>query len=260
MQILLRIYSFWCYFWFLGLFLLLFPFFYLFLQKERWHPKAHYLNRLWGKLFFPICFLPIEIDYRFKPDKNQAYVFCANHASYLDIAMMGVILPTFFAFIGKSDIAKVPLFGYMFTRLHIAVNRKSRVSSYQTVVRANEMIDKGRSIMIFPEGGIVTENPPYMTPFKDGAFRMAIEKQVPIVPITLPFNWFILPDDNKLLFHPRRNKAIVHEPIPTQGLTLEDIERLKQATFTVIDKELRMHNPVMVESEVFGRKRLAKYE
>jgi 1-acyl-sn-glycerol-3-phosphate acyltransferase len=244
MRILQRLYSLWCYFWFLSLFLVLFPFFFIFLQKESWHPKAHYLNRLWGQLFFPICFLPVEIDHQYTPGRNATYVFCANHTSYLDIAVMGLVINNFYAFVGKSVIARVPLFGYMFTRLHIAVDRNSRTDRYHTLVRGIETLGKGRSIMIFPEGGIKTENPPEMTPFKDGAFRMAIEKQVPVVPITLLYNWIVLPDDGKLLFRRHKIKAVVHPPLPTSGMTLNDLSALKQATYEVIDAELKKHVPV----------------
>ncbi len=239
----LRIYSFWCYCWFLLLFLLLFPFFFIFLQKETWHPKAHYLNRLWGRLFFPLTGMPVHIEYRSPIDAQKPYVFCANHTSYLDIAAMGVVIKNFYAFIGKEAISKVPLFGYMFTRLHIPVNRESRANGYQVVQKAISMLEKNRSIVIFPEGGIKTKQAPLMTPFKDGAFKMAISTQVPVVPVTFPYNWLILPDNSKLLFTPHTVKAIVHEPIPTTGLTLDDIEQLKKRTFEVIDHELRRYYP-----------------
>lgn len=235
-----RIYSLWCCFWFVTLFLLLFPFFFIFLQKESWKPRAHYLNRLWAKLYFPICGIPVDIDYRFDLEryKNGTFVFCANHTSYLDIAVMGLIVPNYYAFVGKSSLRKIPLFGYMFTKLHIQVNRSSKRSSHQTFQRALQALDQGRSIMIFPEGGIVTQEPPALTPFKDGPFRMAIEKQVPIVPITLPYNWLILPDD-QLLFTRRLMKAVVHPPISTQGLTLDHLTMLKAQTYQVIEEELK---------------------
>lgn len=238
-----RLYSFWCYFWFLSLFLVLFPFFVLFLQKPKWYRKAHYLNRLWGKVFFPVCLLPVHTELRGPIDPEGSYVFCANHASYLDIAAMGVVLRNFYAFIGKEVIAKVPLFGYMFRRLHIPVNRESRASGYEVVQRAIHLLHHGRSIVIFPEGGIKSKNLPRLAPFKDGAFKMAIEAQVPVVPITFPHNWMILPDDGKLLFRRHAIKAIVHEPIPTAGLTLEDLESLKKRTFEVIDRELYRYYP-----------------
>jgi 1-acyl-sn-glycerol-3-phosphate acyltransferase len=256
MVLLRRIYSFYCYFWFLSLFVLLYPFFWLFLQKEKWHPKAHYLNRLWGQLFFPLCFLPISIENRGLIQKHKPYVFCANHTSILDIALMGVVLDNYYAFIGKSSLAKLPLFGYMFTRLHIAVDRSSRVSSYKTMEKALQTLDKGRSLMIFPEGGIHTQHPPQMTPFKDGPFRMAIEKQVPLVPVTLPYNWIVLPDDSGMLFRWHSIKAIVHEPISTKGLTIEDMSRLKQMTFNIIDNELKKYFPV--SAEVAGQQEKVK--
>ncbi|MCU0355211.1 MAG: 1-acyl-sn-glycerol-3-phosphate acyltransferase [Cytophagales bacterium] len=238
-----RLYSIWCYFWFVLLFLLLFPFFWLFLQRETWHPKAHYLNRLWGHLYFPICGLPISVEHRTQLSRNQTYVFCANHFSYLDIAVMGVVLPHYYAFIGKSQIAKVPLFGYMFRKLHIPVNRESKMERYRILQKAVAFLKQGRSVVIFPEGGIRSNNPPQLAPFKDGAFRMAIETQTPVVPVTFPHNWEILPDDGRLLFRHRRIRAVVHEPIPTAHLTIEDLEKLKDQTYAVIAEELARHFP-----------------
>jgi 1-acyl-sn-glycerol-3-phosphate acyltransferase len=77
---------------------------------------------------------------------------------------------------------------------------------------------------------------------------MAIEKQVPIVPITLPYNWIVLPDESGLLFHRHPIKAVIHKPILTVGMTLEDMPRLKQMTFEVIDNELKKYitDPVIV--------------
>ena len=75
-----------------------------------------------------------------------------------------------------------------------------------------EAIDEGKNLVIFPEGGIITLKDPVMAKFKDGAFRVAIEKQIAIVPVTIPFNWIILPPDEFLLrWHPL--KVIFHEPI-----------------------------------------------
>jgi 1-acyl-sn-glycerol-3-phosphate acyltransferase len=77
-----------------------------------------------------------------------------------------------------------------------------------------------------------------MGEFKDGAFRAAIEKQIPIVPVTIPYNWIILPADQFLLrWHPL--KVIFHEPIETTGLTLQDVDALKEKVFRIIDEELK---------------------
>jgi len=236
-----RLYSVWCYTWFILLFLLLFPFFWLFLQREAWKPRAHYLNRLWGQLYFPLCGIKVEVVHRAPIDRCQAYVFCANHTSYLDIAVMGLVISNYYAFIGKSSLQKIPLFGYMFRKLHIQVDRASRLKSHQTYQLALKELRKGRSLVVFPEGGIYTKNPPEMTPFKDGAFRMAIERQVPLVPITLPYNWKVLPDDGSLLFSRHPVLAVVHPPIPTTGLQLKDLEALKKETYQTIENELKRH-------------------
>lgn len=196
-------------------------------------------NRWWARIFLTFIFIPYENEYRVKLDKNKSYIFCPNHFSYLDIPAMG-LNEINSIFVGKSDMEKVPLFGFMYKKLHITVNRDSLKSRYGTFLRSCLAIDEGKNLMIFPEGGILTTNPPEMTRFKDGAFRTAIEKQITIIPVTIPYNWIILPDSS---FLPRRHKMkiIYHEPIETQGLTLADMPALKQKTYEVINSELKKH-------------------
>ncbi len=170
---------------------------------------------------------------------KRQYVLCPNHTSALDIASIPLINETF-TFVGKNDIAKIPLFGYMFKKLHISVDRGSLRSQYQTIESSKAAIQKGKSILIFPEGGIHNPNPPELSKFKDGPFRIAIETGAPIVPITIPFNWIILPDENISQFKRKRAeiRIIVHKPIKTKGLTLNDLEMLKMKTFDCIREEL----------------------
>jgi 1-acyl-sn-glycerol-3-phosphate acyltransferase len=245
-----KIYTYWCAFWFIALFLVLFPFFWLFLLQKSWHRYAHKLNRIWGKIFFPICGIRFSFDYRFKPEKHQTYVFVSNHTSYVDIAIMGVLINNFYVFIGKKSITKVPLFGYMFKKLHLPVDRSDAESSYKTYQKSLQFLEEGRSMMVFIEGGIKTKNPPFLhLPLKDGAFRMAVEKQIPIVPITFPYNWVILPDKKKLLFQRHVLQATVHEPIETKGLTSADIEMLMLKTYNLITDELGKYYPEKKEKE-----------
>lgn len=78
-----------------------------------------------------------------------------------------------------------------------------------------------------------------MTPFKDGAFRAAIQKQIPIVPVSLPNNWIILPDKQPMRLHRGLIHVIFHEPIETIGYTLDQLEDLKTKVFNVIATELK---------------------
>ncbi len=238
MRILIFFYTLWATFWFVFLFIILFPFFWFFLQKTEWKPIAHRLNRFWGKLFFPIAGIPIKIQYDFEPDVNKTYVFCANHFSYLDIASMGMIIKNYFAFVGKASLKGVPLFGYMFAKLHIQVDRGDKNSRATSMTRSIKALKSGRSIMIFPEGGIWSKEMPKMSlPLKDGGFAMAIQQQLPIVPISLLNNYKIMPDGHFAVY-PQTIRAIVHQPIETIGMTNADVEDLKTRFYNVVQGAL----------------------
>lgn len=226
----------WCALWFLIIFLGLYPIVFIGLQRESWKPMAHWANWIWAKLFFPIAGMPLQITYEFKPDPKKNYIFCANHFSYLDIAVTMGVVSNYFAFVGKSSVKKVPLFGYMFAKLHIQVDRSDKTSRAKALSRSMKAVKNGRSIMIFPEGGIISTNIPKMhLPLKDGAFTMAIENQVPIVPIALLDNYKVMPDV-LMSWHPIR--VVVHKPIETIGKTKADVEDLKRQFVEVVQGSL----------------------
>ena len=195
------------------------------------------INRWWARLMYAFIFIPFHVENRSKLDPKKQYIFCPNHFSYLDIPTLGLSSHNAI-FVGKEEMAKVPLFGFMFRKLHITVDRKKLKSRYASLEKSLHAIDEGKSLVIFPEGGIMTEKEPVISKFKDGPFRVAIEKQIPIVPVTIPFNWIILPPDEFLLrWHPL--KVIFHEPIETSRLTLKDLDALKGKVHHIIDSELK---------------------
>lgn len=197
------------------------------------------VNRCWARVVFTLVFLPFRVEYKSKLSRHQAYIFCPNHFSYIDIPTMGLNHHNAI-FVGKNDYENIPFFGYMYRKLHITVDRSKLKSRATTVKRSLEALDEGKSLVIFPEGGIITEKDPVLARFKDGAFRMAIEKQIPIVPVTIPHNWIILPPDEFLLhWHPM--KVIFHEPITTKGMTLNQLDALKSQVFETIHAELKRH-------------------
>ncbi|MBI1769056.1 MAG: 1-acyl-sn-glycerol-3-phosphate acyltransferase [Bacteroidetes bacterium] len=235
------IHTYWGLFVFNFLFVLLFPL----LLIPILFPSQFYLtgiiNRWWAKLLFTFIFVPFEVEERALLDRKGKYIFCANHFSYLDIPAMG-LNPINAIFVGKSEMEKVPLFGFMYRKLHITVNRENLRSRGNTMIASMKAIDEGKSLVIFPEGGMFTKDAPQILPFKDGAFRTAIEKQIPIVPVTIPFNWKVLPDQHPLKLNLGKVKVIFHEPIETIGLRLEDIGQLKSKVFQVINSELKQQN------------------
>jgi len=224
------------------LFIALFPFTVLFVSFKKLKFLGHFINNIHS--FITFFFVPVfyKREYRFKPKRKETYVFCANHTSFLDVPLLFVTIPGFFNIIGKASIGGWPLFGFMYRNLYITVDRKSRKSGKMSMDASRKSIDEGRSMIIFPEGTIPNDNKPNMIRFKDGAFKLAIEKQIPLVPITIPYNWIILPDYGQFGYRLRRAKIVVHEPIDTKGMTEDDLESLKTKTFNIIDKEIKAHN------------------
>ena len=223
------------------LFLLFFPLLAIPIMLPKRHQLVGVINRWWAKGLFILVYLPWRIERRAKFDPKAQYIFCPNHFSYLDIPTMG-LAPVNSIFVGKSEMERIPLFGYMYGKLHITVNRKSLKSKFNTLKRTLDALEEGKSLVIFPEGGIASKNPPQMARFKDGAFRAAIEKQIPVVPVTIPHNWIILPDSKTPLLHQGTIRLVFHEPIETRGMTLEDLDKLNDMVHSVIDAELREQN------------------
>lgn len=214
---------------------LLFPI--VFKSQYKW---VGILNRWWARCLFFFLGIPTKVAYRAPLDPKRQYVFAPNHFSFIDIPTMGLTKHNSI-FVGKSEMETVPLFGWMYRNLHITVDRTKLKSMYNTLLASIKALDEGKSLIIFPEGGIYTDAPPQMVKFRDGAFRAAIEKQVAIVPVTIPHNWIILPV-NPMLLYWKPMKLIFHEPISTEGMTVKDVDRLKEQVYQIIDKELKNEN------------------
>ena len=236
-KLLLRVYSTYGLVVFGGVLVVLSPLFWMASLRQRWHRYGLLLNGFWSRAFFGLMGVPARVRGAEHLDRQQCYVYTPNHFSLLDIALVGYI-PQPFVFISKWSLTRLPLFGWVIRTFHIPVDRGSTRSSYQALQQSLRKIDEGKSMVMYPEGGIRTSAPPQLAHFKSGPFRVAIEKQVPVVPVTIPYNWFILPNDKKLLMRPRRPLLIFHEPISTAGLTEADIPKLRDRVFAVIEREL----------------------
>jgi 1-acyl-sn-glycerol-3-phosphate acyltransferase len=237
MKILRACYTFYGLIVFTVLFLLFLPLLMIPIISPKQFHLTGIINRWWARLLFSLIGLPFSIRYEQKLDPKRRYIFCPNHFSYLDIPAVGLNHHNTI-FVGKSEMENIPLFGYMYRKLHITVDRAKLKSRYSTMLKTLQAIDEGKNLVIFPEGGIVTEKDPVMGNFKDGAFRASIEKQIPIVPVTIPFNWIILPP-YEFLLNWRPLKVIFHKPIEPAGYTMQDIEKYKAHVRHTIDSELK---------------------
>ncbi|KAB2808659.1 lysophospholipid acyltransferase family protein [Phaeocystidibacter luteus] len=206
----------------------IFPFIYATSRKPEDYPKFFKWARVWAKAVLVLMGLRMKVRGAEKIVEGQQYVICANHASELDIMMALAIVPNPFVFIGKKELASLPLFGYFYKRTNVLVDRKSVASKRRAMEMASAKMNTGIGMCIFPEGGI--PNNPYLAPFKMGAFKLAVEHQVPILSIAFPDNRRHFPDFTKGGF-PGRVRAEVIGVQDTEGMKEEHIMALRDQTF-----------------------------
>lgn len=211
----------------------------LLLRRERTYPRAFRWMRGWARFLNYALLVPITVR-RSAPLPRPPYIICVNHGSYLDIIHTYNVVPDYFLFMGKYELLKWPLFNIFFKGMNIAVNRGSRTEAGRALVKAARALDRGTCIAIFPEATI-PRSAPRMKAFKDGAFKLAIEKQVPIVPVTFLDNWRLFGDPERILSRARPGiaRAIVHPPVHTTGLTEQDLDNLRRTVFEAIEAPLR---------------------
>tara|TARA_R110001592_G_scaffold138519_2_gene357869 strand:+ start:1322 stop:2077 length:756 start_codon:yes stop_codon:yes gene_type:complete len=228
------------FFWFTLLLLILYPIYLLFLLNEKHFHKGFKLLRAHTGFLMYISGIFTSVKNKHYLKKGQAYVYAPNHSSYLDIVILYQTFSEYFVFMGKEELAKVPVFNIFFKKMNITVNRKSSMSGKRAMDRCANELDKGHSVVLFPEGTI-PDNAPILGRFKAGAFKLAIDKQVPIVPITMTSNYKRL--EMKGLFSGKASpgiaKVIIHEPIPTLGMKEEDIPSLQEKVFDIIKTQLK---------------------
>lgn len=222
--------------------ILLMPILLLSISREKWYPYFFKLARFWAKFILVGMGFNYRIQREQTPEKGKSYMFIANHTSMADIMLMLTTVKNPFVFVGKKELAKIPLFGFFYKRTCILVDRSSPESRKAVFLRAQRRLRSGLSICIFPEGGVPEDETIILDDFKDGAFRLAINHQIPIVPIT-----FL---DNKKRWSyrffsgsPGKMRAIVHSFIETKGLTIEDTKPLKEQARSIVFQTLLDHEP-----------------
>ena len=163
--------------------IVMFPFLLLFTSKEKYYPQFFFLARVWAKIIlYGMGFYPFVKKLE-TPQKGKSYMFVANHTSMTDIMLMLSIVKNPFVFVGKKELAKFPVFGFFYKRTCILVDRGNVKSRQEVFQQAQRRLNQGVSICIFPEGGVPDDESVLLDTFKDGAFRLAIDHQIPIVPL-----------------------------------------------------------------------------
>ena len=229
----------------------LFPLLLLIASHKKGYPTLFWIARnIWSPfILFGMGFY-IKTKYAKPLPQGTSYMLVANHSSYLDPFVMFRVSKNPFVFVGKKEYIKVPLFGSIYKRAAILVDRSSSKSRWGVYERANKVIERGTSVCIFPEVNYVDDTI-LLNPFKRGAFKLAIDHQIPIVPMTLldckrKFPWcpdFGFPGELRVETFP--------EISPEKSI--DDLEELQEKTRNIIlaglnsDKKQRSKKAVAIE-------------
>ena len=237
-RVVYKIYFLFC---FALLLVLMYPLFRYNLSAKTRFPKAFIWMRFYSNLLNLFTLVRLKVTGINNIPSNGSYIICPNHSSYLDIPCIYIIFKKYFVFTGKKEIEKWPLFHIFYTSgMNITVDRKNRIGAFRAFRRIAEEIDKGNPMMIFPEGTI-SKQAPHLTDFKSGAFAMAIQKQVPILPVTFITNWKLLQRGNFFTgkARPGLSEIVIHKPVSTSGLTKNDVDLLQLRVRQIINEPLR---------------------
>jgi 1-acyl-sn-glycerol-3-phosphate acyltransferase len=190
------------------------------------------IARLWAKLLLKIPGVPVTVEGRERLVPGQAYVFAANHRSQFDIFVLQKTLPGDFGWVAKKSLFQIPVFGQALSRLgNISIDRQNLPEAIKSLNHAADLVQGGRSLVIFPEGTRATSRE--LLPFKKGVFVMALKAGRPIVPISISGTLAIQPRGS-LHIRPGPVKVVISPPIDPREFRGRPKEELMAAVHRAI--------------------------
>ena len=195
-----------------------------------------WLKHFWGSWVLFWMGFRIELDNQSTINPKQSYIIIGNHTSVMDIMVLLKLIKLPFVFVGKIELSKIPIFGPFYKKSNIMVDRKSPKSRKEVYDQVINFVNKGNGIAIYPEGG-VPDTKIMLAPFKNGAFRMAIEHQLPIIPMVYLDNKRKFPYD-VYKGSPGKLRVKILPIIQTKGLTLKDLDDLRDFAYKLMYNEL----------------------
>lgn len=200
-----------------------------------------FLLRCWAWGFSLLAFFWVKTINKNLIHKKIPHIYVGNHGSYLDAIAVCIAIPQFFSPLGKLEMTKIPIFGAIYKRIVVLIDRSSKESREQSVLTLKNDIANGVSILIFPEG-TMNKGEAALSEFYDGAFRIAIETQTPLMPFVMINNRTLLPRVDPLNAHPGVLTTIFITPIDVKGLQLADLPMLKQKVFDLMEETIVRHS------------------
>lgn len=200
------------------------------------HFWGYYPGKIWSQLVCYVLLLPIKVKRNKLVKKNQSYIFVANHQGAFDIFLIYGFLGRNFKWMMKKSLRSIPFVGKACQSAgHIFVDKSGPKKIQETLEQAQHTLKDGTSLVVFPEGRRTYTGK--MGPFKKGAFQMADDLQLPIVPLTIDGSFEVLPRTGKFIsWHPMT--LIMHDPIYPKGHGPEDIREITEEAYAIVQSDL----------------------
>lgn len=213
-----------------------------FLGKIRGGNIIYKTCSIWSDIWLALLGIFHKNVYIGPHDTTHACIFVANHISYMDVPVLVKTLRQPIRVLGKVEMSKIPIFGFLYRNAVVMVDRGSTENRSKSVKTLKSILKKGISIVLYPEGTFNVTGKP-LKEFYSGAFRIAIETQTPIKPIVFPYTLDRLHYDTIFSLTPGISRAIFMEEVPVKGLSLKDAEFLKDKVYKLMETELRKWRP-----------------
>lgn len=215
---------------------------FLFLIGSRNHATARetiwYIVRYWAIGWLTLIGMRLRISGP-KPE-NRKYVIVANHVSYLDTIVIYAAIPRYFRTLAKKEMAQIPVFGFVYKQVAILVDRSSAHSRSKSMRLMWRALKHECNIAVFPEGTFNETDAPLKS-FYDGAFRLALTAQTPILPVIFPDTVHRWHYSAWWKIWPGRNRAIYLPAVEVEGLAMADLPRLKKKVYKMMEEALQQY-------------------
>jgi 1-acyl-sn-glycerol-3-phosphate acyltransferase len=207
------------------------------------------MAKIWADIWYFVLGIRHENIFESSYDPSRNYIFLFNHISYMDIpTLFKAIRKQPFRVLGKEEIKKIPVFGFIYSRGAVMVDRGDTMRRAKSVRALKSLLKHHISIGIFPEGTF-NETGKALKSFYDGAFRIAIETQTPIKPVLFLDNYDLLGHHELLGLKHGRSRAVFLEEISPEGFTLKQISHFKQKVYTIMENKLKDYQVSWIQSQ-----------
>lgn len=212
------------------------------------HFWGYYPGKLWARLVIRMMLLPVKVEGREHLQRGQSYVFVANHQGAFDIFLIYGYLNRNFKWMMKRQLRSVPFVGKACEAAHhIFVDKRGPRKIRETYDRARQTLHSGMSLVVFPEGARTFTG--HMGSFRRGAFMLADDLQLPVVPLTINGSFDVMPrmrDMKWVVWHPLR--LTIHEPIAPIGQGAENISHAEEESYKAVMSSLTPEYQGFVEN------------